>query len=200
MILDLEDCFQCLESLQVKIYLSLTLENKESFGSPCLDRQCGRPRFNPWVRKIPWRRKWQPTPVFLPGKFHGQKSLVGCSPWSHKESDTTEWVTLVMTLVTPQLLNLSGSPRFRVLVWEELKVFWTSHSIRASGTYALLFRCRLKHIFHSTNIYVIIVWQTSHQVLWGNSKEGKKYLLWGSMAYIGFLIFNEQNIVPVLQS
>jgi len=37
-------------------------------------------RFNPWVRKIPWSRKWQPTPVFLPGKFHGQRSLVDCSP------------------------------------------------------------------------------------------------------------------------
>ena len=46
--------------------------------------------FNPWVTKIPWRRKWQPTPVFLPGKAHGQKSLVGCSPCGCKGSDTTE--------------------------------------------------------------------------------------------------------------
>ena len=38
----------------------------------------------------PWRRKWQPTPVFLPEKFHGQRSLVGCSPWGHKELDMTE--------------------------------------------------------------------------------------------------------------
>ena len=44
----------------------------------------------PEVRKIPWRRKWQPTPVFLPGKSHGQRSLVGYSPWGHKELDTTE--------------------------------------------------------------------------------------------------------------
>ena len=42
----------------------------------------------PWVRKIPWRRKWQPTPVFLPGKPHGQRSLAGRSSWGHKESDT----------------------------------------------------------------------------------------------------------------
>ena len=41
-------------------------------------------------RKIPWRRKWQPTAVFLPGKFHGQKNLVGYRPWGHKESDMTE--------------------------------------------------------------------------------------------------------------
>jgi len=41
--------------------------------------QCRRPWFNPWVRKIPWRREWLPTPVFLPGEFHGQKSLAGYS-------------------------------------------------------------------------------------------------------------------------
>ena len=52
--------------------------------------QCGRPGFDLWVRKIPWRRKWQPTPVLLPGKSHGQRSLVGYSPWGRKESDTTE--------------------------------------------------------------------------------------------------------------
>ena len=49
-----------------------------------------RPRFDPWVGKMPWRRTWQPIPVFLPGKFHAQRSLVGYSPWGCKESDTTE--------------------------------------------------------------------------------------------------------------
>ena len=44
----------------------------------------------PWVGKIPWKRKWQPTPVFLPGKSHGWRSLVGYSPWGSKELDTTE--------------------------------------------------------------------------------------------------------------
>ena len=39
---------------------------------------------DPWVRKIPWRRKWQPTPVLLPGESHGQGSLVGSSAWGHK--------------------------------------------------------------------------------------------------------------------
>ena len=46
--------------------------------------------FNPWVRRIPWRRIWQSTPVFLPGKSHGRRSLVGCSPWDREESDMTE--------------------------------------------------------------------------------------------------------------
>ena len=50
-------------------------------------------RFYPWVRKIPWRRAWQPTPVFLPGKPHGQRSLVGYSPWGCKELDMTEWLS-----------------------------------------------------------------------------------------------------------
>ena len=42
------------------------------------------------IRMIPWRRKWQSTPVFLPRKSHGQRSLPDCSPWDGKESDTTE--------------------------------------------------------------------------------------------------------------
>ena len=46
--------------------------------------QCRRWGFNPWVRKIPWRRKWQPTPVFSPGKSHGQRILAGYSPQDHK--------------------------------------------------------------------------------------------------------------------
>ena len=50
----------------------------------------GDPGFDSWVRKIPWRRKWQPTLVLLPGEFHGLRSLVGYSPWSCKESDMTE--------------------------------------------------------------------------------------------------------------
>ena len=49
-----------------------------------------RPGFDPWVRTIHWRRKWQPTPVFLPGKFHEQRSLAGYSPWDHEALDTTE--------------------------------------------------------------------------------------------------------------
>ena len=53
-------------------------------------KSCG---LDPWVRKIPWRRKWQPIPVFLPGKSNGQRSLAGYSPWSGEESDTTEWLS-----------------------------------------------------------------------------------------------------------
>ena len=90
--------------------------------------QCSRHRrydFDPWVGKIPWRRKWQPTPVFLPGTFHGQKSLVGYSPWGHKESDTTDHMytytqTHIQTMDYYSVLNrseLSGHEK----IWRKLK-------------------------------------------------------------------------------
>ena len=56
----------------------------------CQCRRHKKLRFDSLVGKIPWSRKWLPTPVLLPGNFHGHRSLEGCSPWGHKESDTTE--------------------------------------------------------------------------------------------------------------
>ena len=53
-----------------------------------------RSRFACWVRKIPWRGEWLPTPVFLPGEFHGQRSLAGYRPWGCKESDMIEGLLL----------------------------------------------------------------------------------------------------------
>ena len=55
-----------------------------------------RCEFNPWVKKIPWKRKWQPTLVLLLGKFHWQRSLVDYSPCGRKESDMTEWLIQVL--------------------------------------------------------------------------------------------------------
>ena len=56
----------------------------------CQSRRLQKPGFSPWVGKIPWKRAWQPTLVFLPGEPHGQRSLEGYSPWSRRELDTTE--------------------------------------------------------------------------------------------------------------
>ena len=56
----------------------------------CQQRRHKRREFNPGIRKIPWRRTWQLTPVFLPGESLGQRSLVGYGPKGHKDSDTTE--------------------------------------------------------------------------------------------------------------
>ena len=66
------------------------LEVRNAISSQVARRQCsgrGGRRFKPCVGKIPWRRKWQPTPVFLPGKFHGQRSLAGYSLWGCKDLD-----------------------------------------------------------------------------------------------------------------
>ena len=60
----------------------------EESSCQCMRRK--RCRFDPWPGNIPWRRKWQPTPVFLLGESRGWRSLVGCNPWGHWESDTTE--------------------------------------------------------------------------------------------------------------
>ena len=75
--------------------------------------QCRRPEFDLWVGKIPWRREWPPTPVFLPGESEGQGSLVGCRLWGHKESDTTEATMLLLLepILTDCLLSaLLGLP------------------------------------------------------------------------------------------
>ena len=60
--------------------------------------------FDPWVRKIPWSQKWHLAPVFLPGKFHGQRSVTGDSPWDCKELDMTEWLSIYIT-VWEQLIH-----------------------------------------------------------------------------------------------
>ena len=74
-------------------------------------RRC---RFDPWVRKILWRRKWQPIPVFLPGKPHGWRSIVGYNPWGRKESDTTESLHSIDSGLSPTRL-LSTSDQSQVL-------------------------------------------------------------------------------------
>ena len=78
--------------------------------SACQCRRHKRHGFDLWIRKISWSRKWQPTPVFLPGKFHKQKSLLGYSPWGHKESNTMEH-TCKQARGTKRKVN-SGCPYF----------------------------------------------------------------------------------------
>ena len=66
--------------------------------------------------KIPWRRKWQPAPIFLPGKSHGWRSLVGYSPWGHRESDMTERACPHDLVSTENLMS------------------WEAHGMRQTGT------------------------------------------------------------------
>ena len=78
------------------------LVGKESVcnAGDCLQHR--RPGFDPWVRKIPWRRAWQLTPVILPGEFHGQRSLAGCSPWGSQKVSQD-----LVTKPPPHNLNMS---------------------------------------------------------------------------------------------
>ena len=84
----------------------------------------------PWVEKIPWRREWLPTPLFLPEESHGQRSLAGYSPWGPKELDTTEQLTLYLlgselkvthsvmsTLCVSMDYTVHGILQARILEW-----------------------------------------------------------------------------------
>ena len=77
---------------------------RERLSPTCQCKRLKRNVFNSWVGKIPWRRKRKPTPVFLPGESHGQRSLEGYSPWDCKELDMTEWLSLHNLIV----LNSAG--------------------------------------------------------------------------------------------
>ena len=79
-------------SIQANKYIHPGLHSDSTSGKEpaCQCRSRKRCGFDPWVGKIPWRREWQPTPVFLPEKSHGQRSLVGYGPQGRKDSDTSE--------------------------------------------------------------------------------------------------------------
>ena len=79
-------------SLEAKFYFTVSMKEAsqvvlvvKNLPANAGDVRCG---FDPWVRKIPWNKKWYPIPVFLPGKFHGERSTVGYRPWDRGESDT----------------------------------------------------------------------------------------------------------------
>ena len=74
-------------------------------------------RVQSWVGKIPWRRRWHPTPIFLPGKFHGGRSLPGYSPWGHKELDTTKWLNNNSKEYIRFVMKIKWAD-----VWEAIKV------------------------------------------------------------------------------
>ena len=85
-------------------------ENQAETLFALLKNICRRPGFHPWVGKILWKRQWLPTPVFLPGEFHGQRSLAGYnySPWGCKESNVTERLSLKEHLQRPALSPWGG--------------------------------------------------------------------------------------------
>ena len=103
--------------------------------------QCGRLGFNPLVGKISWRRKWQRTPVFLPGKSHGQRSVVGYSPWGRKEwtqlSNFTHSLTHSLILGSG-MATYSGILTWRILETEEPGRLQSLGSRRAGHEWATI--------------------------------------------------------------
>ena len=111
-------------------------------------KRCG---FYPWVRKIPWSGKWQPIPVFLPGKFHGQKSMVGYGPWGCKELDTTRHAHEFVFVV----LYVSYVP----------VVLYVIYKLPCSSLLLTLFYCccRNEHLsFFATSI--VLKWWSLHSL------------------------------------
>ena len=92
--------------------------------SPCQCRRSKRGVFGPWVREIPWRRRWQPAPVFLPGKSHGQRRLVGYSPRGLKELDIAERSSTYTTHTHTQKQGSGGTGRGTLKMTEKRSGKW----------------------------------------------------------------------------
>ena len=119
--------------------LPMWLTGKES---TCHCRRCKRCGFDPWVGKIPWRRRWQPILVFLPGESHRQRKLEQCSPWGCKESDMTEHNThtsymhdiecMILYILYRNYLTLLSGTSFQVLLRDVLQTcfHFTLHNIK----------------------------------------------------------------------
>ena len=86
------------------------------------------------MKRILWRKKWQPTPVLMPGKFHGWRSLVGCSPWGRKESDTTEQLHFHLIYVNETIcMVICPSTRFKLIIlWPQMNILVARLSQNAS--------------------------------------------------------------------
>ena len=106
--------------------------------SACRCRRCRRQGFDPWVRMIRWRRKWQPTPVFLPRKFHGQRSRASYSPWSHRVRH--DWA--LITSLLPFWVVVGG-----IALWFWFAFPWWKQSYGFSGS----------HVW---------MWDLDHKVSW----------------------------------
>ena len=99
--------------------------------------------------KIPWRRDWQPTPVFLPGKSHGQRSLAGYDPHGVAESDTTEWLTLSSQIITHIILVSSG-------LWQFLSLFLLIITLTVRQSTDQEF-CRMSLAVGLSGVFIMIV-------------------------------------------
>ena len=139
--------FQSQSAMLKNVQTTKQLHSFHISDSKSICLQWRRPGFDPWVRKICWRRKWQSTPVLLPGKSHEQRSLIGYSPWGHKESDMTE--RLHFTIIED----------YAVLKWFLPTVFNNSRMKKQSKNWLT---CTHRYIKSST----LYVYETIKEILW----------------------------------
>ena len=152
------------------------LSGKES---ACQCRRCRRRGFDPWVVKIPWRRKWQPTSVFLPGESHGQRSLMGYRPWGCKESDTTEQLSM----------HLFSLPRAWVQsLVRELRFHKPQHGqyINNKNTIYVIWMTKI-YISHIYLIFTHSFWFTTFQNSWNFLRDKNNGII------LSFLSSNPEN-------
>ena len=154
--------------------------------STCQWRRHRRCRFDPWVEKIPWRRKWQPTPVFLPGKSQGQRSLAGYGSWDHKESDMTE---CAHTHTQSIVLNLELPKYNRTFCLQKQFPKWPqdgNHTTRTSLEMPLFFS-------ESVYVCVCVCVCVSEREREKGEREGRRkrviFWVWYSCYLCAFLVF-----------
>ena len=105
--------------------------------------QCGRPGFNSQIRKIPRRKGWQFTPVFLPGESRGQRCLAGYSPWGHKESDTAGQMSTIQCLLKLKTLILQLQVQ-----WNQVLKRWQLECLSSPKHWAAMHRhCPLPGLY-----------------------------------------------------
>ena len=122
--------------------------------------QCWRPRFKPWVGKIPWRRAQQCSPVFLPTEFHGQRSLAGCCSWDCKELDMTEQLTLLLFSLS-RTLHFPGRNIITPYSTGSTKSIWPIYTFRLFTHFN-----HFKSYFHLVYTHVDIRGKNHNNILW----------------------------------
>ena len=141
--------------------------------------------FDPWGGKIPWKRKWQPTLVFLPGEPHGQRSLVGYSSWGPKESDTIEHICTCFLYTW--CLRTTGLKAQEWLLWiSGVPQPWPLAAKTHRVTFDFLLRKRL-YLSTYCQTATTEVFRMMMVFKWNDSNDARKYRCLGSSVYSGTL-------------
>ena len=134
-----------------------------------------RCEFNPWVRKIPYRRKWQPAPVFLPEHPHRQRSLVGYSSWGHRELDMTEQLTLSLSLPWKESYD---KPRHHIR--KQISLCLQSLHNQSYGFSSSHVRCESWNIMKAEcqriNAFILWCWRRLLKVPWTARRSNQSVL------------------------